>query len=989
MTSLNDKSDSASQLADLVAEIRRRLQAGEHVDLDSFARQCPAHIDEIRELLPAMQLLADLGNSKDAESVALHVLPEAVAPKQTVGDFRIEREIGRGGMGVVYQAEQLSLGRRVALKVLPMAALLAPKQLERFRHEAQAAAILDHPNIVSVYSVGSERGVHYYAMQLIQGENLAEVMSELAEAPSAHVPPSDSEKRNGIRGDQTETSPIAMFSTQRSKNAREFFHSVAKLGVQAADALEHAHQMGIVHRDIKPSNLLLDSTGHLWVTDFGLARLEAEGSLTMSGDLLGTLRYMSPEQAAGNHRVLDHRSDIYALGATLYELLTGRAAFPGNDRQKLLHDISDRDPPAPRTLKANIPRDLETIVLKAMEKEASARYQTAQELSDDLRRFVSCETIVARRTGHLGRLARWSRRNYRLVVSTTAVAILILLMSTLVIWLQQRKTAQALSLLQHERQQRMLHFQKAATSLGELGQKSYGRSLTNPLVADQIWNTVLRDAVTFYERFVFEQPSADAEQLATVGMAHGTLGFLYDTTLGDSSASEEHLRKGVHLMERAVAKEPQNREYLLKLARGYEGLAYPLLVLGRDDEALHLRQQALKIAQSLVEAHPGDLTCLFQLAQCHRTYGSALGEKGRYEEQVDEITKAVKLYEQVRHEVGHGFWKPDYLPRNCVSLEVIFANRILGHALTDCGRHQEAIIAFGKASELVDGLTLEENDFAETHAYWYIDTLHREYADSLVAQEKYAEAAELLAHYATRCGQRVNSLPGLPNELRRQANALSQLGYAHFDLGRINDASSAFAQSIGLWQRLCKKFPKSHDDRAQLARLLSNCPLEALRDEDSALELASKQDRNDADTYQLKGLCAFRSGLFQQAVDSLNLAVEGRSELDEVDAVLLCMANARLMNIEQVKHWHRRSKEAAADAKRPFQSTFTAFELRALRREAKALSRRCQRAFAQPMTSIRPFCHRLRRIVHKVGVTLVSYARRYASCAGLGSRCQA
>ncbi len=545
MTSLSHTSDSAPHLADLVAEIRRRLQAGEQVDLDSVARQCPAHIDEIRELLPAMQLLAELGNSKDAESVALQVLPEAVAPKQTVGDFRIEREIGRGGMGVVFQAEQLSLGRRVAPKVLPMAALLAPKQLERFKHEAQAAAILDHPNIVSVFSVGSERGVHYYAMQLIQGQNLAEIMSQLAESPSVHVPPSDSEKRNGTRGDQATTSPIARLSTQRSKNDREFFHSVAKIGVQAADAPEHAHQMGIVHRDIKPSNLLLDSTGHLWVTDFGLARLEAEGSLTMSGDLLGTLRHMSPEQAAGNHRVLDHRSDIYALGATLYELLTGRSAFPGNDRQKLLHDISDRDPPAPRAVNANMPRDMETIVLKAMEKEASARYQTAQELSDDLRRFLSCETIVVRRIGPLGRLTRWSRRNYRLVVSTTAVAMLILLVSTLVIWLQQQKTKQTLSLLQHERQQTMQHFRKAATNIGDLGQSAYGRSLTNPLVADQIWNTVLRDAVTFYEQFVSEQPSADAEQLATVGMAHGTLGFLYNTAFEDPSASEKHLRKGV------------------------------------------------------------------------------------------------------------------------------------------------------------------------------------------------------------------------------------------------------------------------------------------------------------------------------------------------------------------------------------------------------------------------------------------------------------
>ena len=253
-------------------------------------------------------------------------------------------------MGVVYEAEQISLGRTVALKVLPFAAMLDERQLQRFKNEAKAAATLEHPHIVSVYGIGQERGVHYYAMRMIAGQSLSDVIADLRRLASSsvggkadwHAQVSEfssspvqqaaaiqnSAECSGVLDSETPaseadgTTPVAQaeITTKGTSDAGQFFRSVARLGIQAAEALDHAHSQGILHRDIKPANLMLDATGNLYITDFGLARIESDAGMTMSGDLLGTIRYMSPEQALAKRVVVDHRSDVYSLGATLYEL---------------------------------------------------------------------------------------------------------------------------------------------------------------------------------------------------------------------------------------------------------------------------------------------------------------------------------------------------------------------------------------------------------------------------------------------------------------------------------------------------------------------------------------------------------------------------------------------------------------------------------------------------------------------------------------------
>ena len=244
-------------------------------------------------------------------------------------------------MGVVFEAEQISLSRKVALKILPFAAVLDHKQITRFKNEARAAGSLDHPNIVPVYSVGEERGVYYYAMALVEGQSLAEVIAEMrldektvGANSDGHANPTRVEPQvPQAFAVETQKIPKAGISTQRSSQKSGYFHTVARLGIQAAEALQFACENGVLHRDIKPANLLLDTKGKLWVTDFGLARLEAEAGMTMTGDLLGTLRYMSPEQAFGKRTILDQRSDIYSLGITLYELIALRPPFDVENRK--------------------------------------------------------------------------------------------------------------------------------------------------------------------------------------------------------------------------------------------------------------------------------------------------------------------------------------------------------------------------------------------------------------------------------------------------------------------------------------------------------------------------------------------------------------------------------------------------------------------------------------------------------------------------------
>jgi serine/threonine protein kinase/WD40 repeat protein len=373
--------------------------------------------------------------------LASHASDVGASLPERLGDFRILREIGRGGMGLVYEAEQVSLSRRVALKVLPRRALLEAESLARFRRESRAAAGLHHTNIVPVFGTGEQDGLHYFVMQLIPGVGLDRVLRELKQAPTA-TRPTPSQVGHAAPGSSLQavvqgllsgslTAPVAGMTaghdgspipatthaepasaptaSTSSGSGRPYWLAVARVGIQVAEALQHAHAHGVIHRDIKPSNLLLDLQGTVWVTDFGLAKAAAEEqALTHSGDIIGTVRYMAPERFEGTS---DGRGDIYSLGVTLYELLTFRDAFPSTDRNVLLRRMLNTEPPRPRRVNPDVPRDLETIVLKGIARDPAHRYQTAAELAADLRRFLEDRPVRARQITAPERLWRLCRRD--------------------------------------------------------------------------------------------------------------------------------------------------------------------------------------------------------------------------------------------------------------------------------------------------------------------------------------------------------------------------------------------------------------------------------------------------------------------------------------------------------------------------------------------------------------------------------------------------
>ncbi|KAA5541772.1 protein kinase [Roseiconus nitratireducens] len=383
---------SDDSLERLLTECLQAVERGESIDREQLRRDHPRHADSVCEFLDnhllvhrAMGAFREVPGERPVDSAfertrlasGVESDPELVIGEHLkyIGEYEVLSEIARGGMGIVFKARQRSLGRIVALKMILAGRLASEIDVDRFRREARAAAALQHPNIVGVHEVGQHEGHHYFTMDLIDGESLADRLAE------------------------------GSLSPQRT----------ASMTRTVAQAIDYAHRHGVLHRDIKPANVLIDREGNPHVTDFGLAKSCLDDndriiSLTATGQILGTPSYMSPEQAAANHHLVSVASDVYSIGAVMYACLIGRAPFIADSTVDTIRQVIERDPVPPRLLSPNVPKDLETICLKCLHKEPQRRYATAGELSDDLDRFLTGVPIRARRTGPAYRVWKWCKR---------------------------------------------------------------------------------------------------------------------------------------------------------------------------------------------------------------------------------------------------------------------------------------------------------------------------------------------------------------------------------------------------------------------------------------------------------------------------------------------------------------------------------------------------------------------------------------------------
>jgi eukaryotic-like serine/threonine-protein kinase len=459
----------------LAEEFLARWRGGSKPSVEEYVQRYPDLADQIRELFPALVLME---KHRPDRTAAAEPGPGPIMPEE-LGEYALVREVGRGGMGVVYEAVQVSLQRHVALKVLPPHRLRGPEHLERFRREARIAAGLHHTNIVPVFGVGEHEGIHYYAMQFIRGRGLDQVLREVialrkergdgAGLPTTHLDQAAAIATSLVEGRFADPSALAPGSAPEAEAVRpdgsgrpcgagagaglvrssssdgglttpsrwQYARSVAEVGLQVAEALDHAHRQGVLHRDIKPSNLLLDLTGRVWVTDFGLAKAEDSDDLTEPDQLVGTMRYLAPERLSGK---ADAGSDIYSLGATLYEMLALRPAFDGIQRAQLMDRVLHAEPEPLRKIDQRIPRDLETIVVKAMAKEPGRRYCSADRLAADLRLFLADQPIQARRPSLAEVTWRWCRRNPAVAGLSAGLALALLVLTAGLGWAVRDRT---------------------------------------------------------------------------------------------------------------------------------------------------------------------------------------------------------------------------------------------------------------------------------------------------------------------------------------------------------------------------------------------------------------------------------------------------------------------------------------------------------------------------------------------------------------------
>jgi len=555
-----------------------------------------------------------------------------------IDGFRIIREVGRGGMGVVYEAEEERLSRRVALKVLPASSLLQPKQVQRFEREARAAARLHHTNIVPVFGSGHHVGYNYYFMQYIEGRGFDAVLGELRR----------------LRQNPSSSSTTEELSTITERD-RLAYRSLARIGLQVALALDHAHGQGVLHRDIKPSNLLLDTTGNVWVTDFGLAKtLEAE-DLTSTGDVLGTIRYMAPERFAGR---CDARSDLYSLGLTLYELVALRPAYEAADRYELIERMRRDDPILLRQLDPRFPRDLETMIHKLIAREPARRYGTAAALAADLRRFLEDRPVQARPASPPERALRWCRRN-----PWVAAFLLVLALGTIVsTWQAIRATAAGRAAKLAEISARL--DRNRADVERDRAQSSHNRAVSaiHGLlgVQDSGDKTLITEETRQYRNALIDAGMRESQELVRELENDSRAQFLlvqaYDTLArtqnegGDSAAAIATTQKGI-----AAAQALFDREHSITAGRSLGAALQLLGTFTLDREAsLSALRRSTAVFQRLLADHPdGDREQSIQMIGLnHYDCGHRQFLHRRYPEAVEAFLAARTIWQASLDEYG-------------------------------------------------------------------------------------------------------------------------------------------------------------------------------------------------------------------------------------------------------------------------------------------------------------------------------------------------
>lgn len=870
MIKSNDQERNPVEL--LCEEFLERRRKGESPTIEEYASAHKSLQKEIRSLFPTMLAMEEVkGSSVSAGSRPICL---SVDRLEQLGDYRVVKEIGRGGMAIVYEAEQQSLRRRVALKVFPDQLFEDTAQLQRFEREARTVASLHHQNIVPVFGSGQENGMHYFVMQLLDGITLHQVIQELHEfaetrtigfeplrqivsrwkkKSSAHTTCSQNASNDsaveplGELSFELNPNILESLSTRESKSAvqqihfqrdKAYWQRVAEIGIQVADALDYAHRKGVLHRDIKPSNLILDGEWRTWVTDFGLAHEASLEPISKSGDLVGTLLYMAPERLNGT---MDARSDIYSLGLTLYELLTFRPAYAGYGKGELRQQILNFEPPNPRAVSRDVPADLETIVLKAMAKDPASRYQSASEFSLDLRNFVEERPINARRASIFGRLKRWSRRNPA-IACMSAVLLCCIVSSMAVVtfnWqraVEEGNRAESNMNLALEGMERLLVRFEADWMEHPIAPDSSsvdGPTESRFVVSDRSVS-ILQEALLFYEEFAAQNTSNPHLQLETA-RAHRRVGVIYER-LGQLEEAESAFQKELDTLL-AIAPASKTQAVVVALAESRNRLAMVNNSLYKHHIASRILRNASSDLTSHLQAHGQSEDALYSLAKTQSNIGKVLWWMRVFPRSKQKHREAIAIFEQL----------VENSPRNVV-YRLSLARAYRDYRFASFGQNEDSRNLQDSAATLLESLVHEFPDVPDYRC---------ELGELLTGAAQFGQGSVdervcFAERALTLVTQLADEYPRIPRYQAARARALwvSASQIAHSSL---SEAELLHNASVELYLSLCKKYPDVNDYRMFAAQALvaqSKCKIKLGKTGDAriALEQAVQSQKDYLET---------------------------------------------------------------------------------------------------------------------------------------------
>lgn len=883
---------SQTTLDRIAEEFATAIRSCQAPSVSDFLDRYPDPSGRLEQLLSSIAMIEGLKKMHGPDGGGLPEVPALVGGQ--LDDYKILREIGRGGMGVVFEAIHHSLGRRVAIKVLPNARFHESKQVARFRIEARAAARLRHTNIVPVFGVGHSQDIHYYVMDFIDGVSLREWLRRRPlqmESAEPLTQPDTEDSR--VRGNAAET--------------KDYFRWVAQVGTKVCDALEYAHSCGVLHRDIKPANLLIDHRGEVWIADFGLAKLSEASELTRTGDVLGTPQYMPPESFDG---VYDERSEVYAVALTLYELLTLRPAIEGKNAADTIRRAAAGVGIAASRHNPSIPKRLETVVQKALSPNPRGRYQSAADFGRDLQRFLSDEPIRARRSGILERGILWSRREPRVALLTFASFALLgmlAIVSVIGYWqsaaaLQVAETAQlsaqaaldvktqALAAADAQRQRAEKNLQVAVTAFDQIMKNITDRGIE---VDADVWgetsdttaaNVTPQDAKLLQALLVFfdELAANNSEQLAAdAARAAQRAGEIY-TSLGQLKKADEAFEDARQRYERWHELDAKNHECIVAWAEVMNEMAVIASLRGQIAYSKALFEETLQLLEGS-EAAIASPEGRFQVARANRLFASLSSRSGldgvqakhpfarrlgaarfspRTWQDLDAVEQAMNILNGLIDEF------PDTI-RYRAELARAYRNKAEVAARTRAGA--EAEIAMRRAIELWEEL-LQQNDKS--------DAIRYELAMTLVSVEAIGFNQMQRALRAHELSQRLlASSPALPRYVALNARSLENLAMLKQKAGNLNAAADDYLQASRIYAYLAKSSPDISVYTTRQAQTLESLAEIKLRQQETEqardyLELAIRQLQSLVRSDDMSPVGRIQLGRLKQLLKSLDSAEE-------------------------------------------------------------------------------------------------------------------